>query len=130
MTAPLKTVEADAAAVMPEIGRRARAAARVLALAPAAQKTTALAAMAEAIRRRTADILAANAEDMAEAKRNGTSASFLDRLALDDKRVAAMAAGVEVIRDLADPVGEVTERWTRPNGMSIERVRVPLGVIG
>ena len=58
------------------------------------------------------------------------TAAFLDRLALDDKRVAAMASGVEVIRDLADPVGEVTERWTRPNGMTIERVRVPLGVVG
>ena len=67
---------------------------------------------------------------MAEAKRNGANAAFLDRLALDDKRVAGMAAGVEVVRDLADPVGEVTERWTRPNGMTIERVRVPLGVIG
>ena len=67
---------------------------------------------------------------MAEAKRGGANAAFLDRLALDDKRVAAMAAGVDVIRDLADPVGEVTERWTRPNGMTIERVRVPLGVVG
>ena len=63
-------------------------------------------------------------------RRNGANAAFLDRLALDDKRVAGMATGVEVIRDLADPVGEVTERWTRPNGMTIERVRVPLGVVG
>ncbi len=130
MTAPLKTVEADTAAVMPEIGQRARKAARVLALAPTAQKDKALAAIAETIRERKADILAANAEDMAEAKRGGANAAFLDRLALDDKRVAAMAAGVDVIRELADPVGEVTESWTRPNGMTIERVRVPLGVIG
>jgi glutamate-5-semialdehyde dehydrogenase len=130
MTALLKTVEADTAAVMPEIGRRARAAARVLALAPSAQKDTALGAIAEAIRQRKAAILAANAEDIAEAKRGGANAAFLDRLALDDKRVAAMAAGVDVIRALADPVGEITERWTRPNGMTIERVRVPLGVIG
>ena len=130
MTAPLKTVEADTAAVMPEIGQRARKAARVLALAPTAQKDKALAAIAESIRKRKAAILAANAEDMAEAKRSGANAAFLDRLALDDKRVAAMAAGVEVIRDLADPVGEVTESWTRPNGMTIERVRVPLGVVG
>src|SRR5262245_19471054 len=130
MTAPLKTVEADTAAVIPEIGQRARKAARVLALAPAAQKDKALAAIAEAIRNRKADILAANAEDMAEAKRGGANAAFLDRLALDDKRVAGMADGVDVVRKLADPVGEVTESWTRPNGMAIERVRVPLGVVG
>jgi len=130
MTAPLKTVEADTAAVMPEIGQRARKAARVLALAPSAQKDKALAAIADAIRERKADILAANAEDLAEAKRNGANAAFVDRLALDDKRVAAMADGVDVVRKLADPVGEVTESWTRPNGMTIERVRVPLGVIG
>ncbi len=130
MTAPLKTVEADTAAVMAEIGRRARRTARALALLPTAQKDNALAAIAATIRQRKADILAANAEDMAEAKRSGANAAFLDRLALDDKRVAAMASGVEIIRDLADPVGEVTERWTRPNGMAIERVRVPLGVVG
>ena len=63
-------------------------------------------------------------------KRRGATAAFLDRLALDDKRVAAMADGVDVVRGLADPVGTVTERWTRPNGMTIERVRVPLGVVG
>src|SRR5262249_26654894 len=130
MTALLKTVEADTAAVMPEIGQQARKAARVLALAPAAQKDQALAAIAEAIRSCKAAILAANAEDMAEAKRNGANAAFLDRLGLDDKRVAGMADGVDVVRKLADPVGEVTERWTRPNGMTIERVRVPLGVVG
>jgi glutamate-5-semialdehyde dehydrogenase len=130
MTAPLKTVEADTAAVMPEIGQRARRAARVLALAPTGQKDKALAAIAAKIRAGQAAILAANAEDMAEAKRGGATAAFLDRLALDDKRVAAMAAGVDVIRGLADPVGQVTEHWTRPNGMTIERVRVPLGVIG
>ena len=130
MTAPLKTVEADTAAVMPEIGQRARKAARALALAPTAQKDKALAAIADAIRARKADILAANAEDIAEAKRDGANAAFLDRLALDDKRVSAMANGVGVIRELADPVGEITESWTRPNGMVIERVRVPLGVVG
>jgi glutamate-5-semialdehyde dehydrogenase len=130
MTAPLKTVEADTAAVMPEIGQRARKAARVLALAPTAQKDKALTAIAETIRKRKADILAANAEDTAEAKRGGANAAFLDRLALDDKRVTAVAEGVDVVRKLADPVGEVTESWTRPNGMTIERVRVPLGVVG
>src|SRR5262245_52776046 len=130
MTAPLKTLEADTAAVMPEMGQRARKAARVLALAPTTQKDKALGAIAATIQARKADILAANAEDVAEAKRNGANAAFLDRLGLDDKRVTAMAAGVDVIRGLADPVGEVTEKWTRPNGMVIERVRVPLGVVG
>src|SRR5262249_35735613 len=61
---------------------------------------------------------------------SGASPAFLDRLALDEKRVAAMAEGIEVVRALPDPVGAVTERWTRPNGMVIERVRVPLGVVG
>jgi glutamate-5-semialdehyde dehydrogenase len=130
MTAPLKTIEAVTDVIMPEIGRRARHAARVLALAPTAQKDAALAAIADLIRRRKANILAANAEDIAEAKRAGANAAFLDRLALDDKRVAAMADGVDVIRGLADPVGTVTESWMRPNGMTIERVRVPLGVVG
>ncbi len=132
MTAPLKTIEgtADIAALMREIGRRAKQAARALALAAATQKDRALAAMADAIRLGTHDILAANAEDIAEAETSGATAAFLDRLRLDEKRVAAMAAGVEVVRKLADPVGSVTERWTRPNGMTIERVRVPLGVIG
>ena len=131
MTAPLKTVESmsDTAALMHDLGRGAKAAAHVLALAPAAQKDAALAAMAAAIRARQAAILAANADDIAEAKAAGATAAFLDRLALDDKRVAAMADGLDVVRDLIDPVGTVTERWTRPNGMTIERVRVPLGVV-
>jgi glutamate-5-semialdehyde dehydrogenase len=131
MTAPLKTVEAsNIAALMREAGARAKSAARVLALAPTAQKDSALAAMAEAIRARQAQILAANAEDMAEAKAAGATAAFLDRLALDGRRVATMADALDVVRALADPVGAVTEHWTRPNGMTIERVRVPIGVIG
>jgi glutamate-5-semialdehyde dehydrogenase len=132
MTAPFKTIEGtpDIAALMREIGRHAKHAARVLALAPAAQKDRALAAIADAIRAGESDILAANAEDLADAKAAGATPAFLDRLALDPKRVAAMAAGVEVVRELADPVGTVMERWTRPNGMTIERVRVPLGVVG
>jgi glutamate-5-semialdehyde dehydrogenase len=132
MTAPLKTIEgtADIAGLMQEIGRRAKAAARVLALAPPEQKDAALAAIAAAIRAGQGDILAVNAEDIAEAKAAGATAAFLDRLALDPKRIAAMAQGVEVVRELKDPVGAVTESWTRPNGMTIERVRVPLGVVG
>ena len=85
--------------------------------------------MAQAVRAAKADILAANAEDIADAKSSGATSAFIDRLALDDKRVAAMAEGIEVVRAQPDPVGKVTESWTRPNGMTIERVRVPLGVI-
>jgi glutamate-5-semialdehyde dehydrogenase len=132
MTAPLKSVDAttDLGALMQDIGRRARHAARVLALAPVEQKNEALRAMAAQCRARTSDILAANAQDLADARTAGATAAFLDRLALDAKRLAAMAAGLDVVRELADPVGAVSERWTRPNGMMIERVRVPLGVIG
>src|SRR5713101_3959879 len=131
MAAPLKTVEgSNIAALMHEIGQRAKSATRVLALAPTAQKDRALAAMAAAIRARQAEILAANAKDVAEAKAAGATAAFLDRLALDERRIAAMADGLDVVRALADPVGAVAERWTRPNGMTIERVRVPLGVVG
>jgi glutamate-5-semialdehyde dehydrogenase len=132
MTAPLKTVEApgDIAAVMRDIGRRAKSAARVLALAPPADKARALGAMADAVRAGRATILAANAEDIAEARAGGATPAFVDRLMLDDKRVAAMVDGIEVVAALADPVGTVSESWTRPNGLRIERVRVPLGVVG
>ena len=132
MTAPLKTVEesGDIAATMREIGRRAKAAARVLALASTEQKDRALAGMASAIRASKVEILAANAEDVADAKAAGLTGSFLDRLTLNDQRIATMADDIEVIRALKDPVGEVTSSWTRPNGMTIERVKVPLGVVG
>jgi glutamate-5-semialdehyde dehydrogenase len=132
MTAPLKTIEGsgDIAEVMRAIGTLARAAARALALAPSTQKDAALTAMAKALRAQATNILAANTEDLAEAKAGGANAAFLDRLKLDDAGIAAMAAGIEVVRGLPDPVGAVTEAWTRPNGMRIERVRVPLGVIG
>jgi glutamate-5-semialdehyde dehydrogenase len=130
MTAALKTIEPATQAIMSELGARARSAARVLALAPTSRKDAALDAMAQAVRARTDEILAANATDLADAKASGASAAFLDRLALDPKRVAAIADALEVVRGLADPVGEVMARWTRPNGMAIERVRVPLGVVG
>jgi glutamate-5-semialdehyde dehydrogenase len=132
MTAPLKAIDGtdDLAVLMRDLGKRAKAAARVLAQAPAEQKDRALAAIARAIRADAAAIIAANAEDLAEARTNEISAAFLDRLALDQKRVESMAAAIDTIRDIADPVGQVTERWTRPNGMTIERVRVPLGVVG
>jgi glutamate-5-semialdehyde dehydrogenase len=132
MTAPLKSIEgsSDIAAAMGEIGRRARVAARTLALASAEQKNRALQLMAVAIRAQHSAILAANAEDIAEARASGTTGAFLDRLTLDPARVEAIAEGIDVVRALKDPVGTVTESWNRPNGMRIERVRVPLGVIG
>jgi glutamate-5-semialdehyde dehydrogenase len=131
MSASLKTNEgtSDVAAAMAGIGHRAKAAARVLALASTEQKNRALTAMAQAVRTAKADILKANAEDIADAKSSGATSAFIDRLALDDKRVAAMADGLEMVRAQPDPVGKVTESWTRPNGMTIERVRVPIGVI-
>jgi glutamate-5-semialdehyde dehydrogenase len=132
MSAPLKSIEGtgDIAACMAEIGRQARLAARALALAPAAQKDRALERMAAAVREQKSRILTANGEDIAEARGSGMIGAFLDRLSLDAARVEAIAAAIDAVRALKDPVGIVTESWTRPNGMSIERVRVPLGVIG
>jgi glutamate-5-semialdehyde dehydrogenase len=132
MTAPLKSIEGtgDIPAAMGEIGRNARTAARVLALATSAQKDRALERMAAAMRAQVAPILAANAEDIAEARAAGMSGAFLDRLSLDAGRIEAMAAAIDTVRALKDPVGTITDAWTRPNGMRIERVRVPLGVIG
>jgi glutamate-5-semialdehyde dehydrogenase len=132
MSAPLKSIEGtgDIAAAMGEIGRAARAAARVLALASATQKDEALEAMAAAVRAQSTPILAANAEDIAEARASGMTGAFLDRLTLDGKRIDGIACAIDAVRALKDPVGTITESWTRPNGMTIERVRVPLGVIG
>jgi len=132
MGAPLKTIDTpdDIAAAMRDIGTRAKAASRVLAMASTAHKDRALAAMAAAIRANKAAIMAANAEDIASGKAANLSGAILDRLALNDTRIAAMADGLDVVRGLADPVGRVTETWTRPNGMTIERVKVPLGVVG
>ena len=132
MTATLKAVDAGAAelpALMKSLAAEARAAARVLALAPPEQKDRALDAMAQAIRDSADAILVANAEDVAEAKAGGATDAFVDRLTLTPARVAAMADGIRIVREIPDPVGEVSERWQRPNGMTIERVRVPLGVV-
>ena len=132
MSAPLKTIagQGDIAATLAGIGRDARAAVRTLALASTAQKDRALELMAKAVRVHSARILAANAEDMTEARSGKMADAYLDRLKLDVARVEAIAAGIDAVRALKDPVGAVTESWTRPNGMRIERVRVPLGVIG
>ena len=130
----LRTIEdgrgANTADVMAEIGRSARAAVHGLTLASTETKNRALRAAATIIRARAADILAANARDMAAAKTNGTASAFLDRLALDSARIEAMASGLDAIAALPDPVGRVLARFERPNGLLIERVATPLGVIG
>jgi glutamate-5-semialdehyde dehydrogenase len=120
----------DLTTEMRELGQRARAAAQVLATTPRASKDRALCAGAERLRARASDILAANAKDMTAAQERGLRASLLDRLALDATRIEAMAAGLEAIAQLEDPVGTELARWRRPNGLDIARVRVPLGVIG
>lgn len=120
----------DIAAQMVQLGADAKAAASLLANAKSSAKTKALQAMAGSIRAHEAEILAANAKDMAMAEQAGRPAAFLDRLQLTPERIEAMAAGVEAIAALKDPVGDVTDSWERPNGLRIERVRTPLGVIG
>jgi len=116
--------------VMRTIGRDARAAALALSLASTDQKNHALRAAAARLRARRHKIIAANDRDMREAAAKGLSPALLDRLKLDEKRVDAMARGLDDIAQLADPIGTVLAEWTRPNGMKIQRVRVPLGVIG
>jgi glutamate-5-semialdehyde dehydrogenase len=112
------------------MGAAARAAASELAHASSVDKNAAIEGAAAAIRERSADILAANAEDVSAAESKGISGALLDRLILDDSRVGAMAQGLEEVAALADPVGTVLDEWERPNGLKISRVRVPLGVIG
>ena len=116
--------------LMSGIGRQARAAAQALATAATEQKNRALHAAAAALRGRRVEILAANEADMRQATQGETSGALLDRLRLDPPRIEAMAAGLEDIERLADPIGRRLAQWSRPNGMSIERVCVPLGVIG
>jgi len=118
------------ASLMDDIGDRARAAAAVLARSTAAQRYDALLAAASAIEAQSEQILAANAADMQAANTRGLSGSMLDRLLLNKARVDAMAAGVRQVAELDDTLGDVTDEWLRPNGLVIQRVRVPLGVIG
>jgi glutamate-5-semialdehyde dehydrogenase len=122
--------EADVPALMREIGRRARAAARRVALASAEDKNAALRAMAARIRARADAILTANEQDLVEAKAKGQPGSFIDRLMLNPERLEAIAAAVDSIADLPDPVGRVLARFERPNGLEIDRVATPLGVVG
>lgn len=122
--------QTDITALMNDMGKKARKAAKVLALASTEQKNKALKAMAASIRKAMPEILAANAKDLEAAKKRGTGGAFLDRLMLDESRLEAVAASLEDIAALADPVGDVIASWERPNGLQIARVRTPLGVIG
>ena len=115
---------------MRALGKAARAAAAALAKQPTETKNAALRAAAAAVRAGAADIAAANGADMTRARERGVKPAFLDRLALDDARIEAMARGLDDVAELPDPVGAQLGEWTRPNGLRIARVRVPLGVIG
>ncbi|MEM7044404.1 MAG: glutamate-5-semialdehyde dehydrogenase, partial [Pseudomonadota bacterium] len=130
MSTMATVLQSDLESVMSAIGRNARSAAAVLASAPTSVKDSALRAGAASLRRSAAAILEANAKDMAAARQRQLAGAMLDRLALDDKRVEAMAKGLEAIAEQPDPVGEEMARWQRPNGLDIARVRVPLGVVG
>jgi glutamate-5-semialdehyde dehydrogenase len=130
MSAIADRPEASLEPMMLYMGRRAREAAAALALASTEAKNAALGAMAERIEANAGKILEANAQDVEAARAKGRDAAFIDRLALNEARVASMAKGLRDIAELADPVGEVMARWTRPNGLEISRVRVPIGVIG
>jgi len=113
-----------------DFGRRARAGSQLLAQLPAATKNSALLAMADEIIARTAEILAANEKDLAQARAHGLSNAMIDRLTLNVPRVEAMAAGIRDVAALPDPVGEVIREWTSPNDLRIAKVRVPIGVVG
>ena len=121
--------EASIEPMMLYIGRRAREAAHTLALASTEAKNEALERMAARIELSSGKIIEANRQDLEAAQSKGRDAAFLDRLRLDGLRVAAMARGLREVAALADPVGKVMARWTRPNGLEISRVRVPLGVM-
>lgn len=129
MNAPVSSLDAIEA-MMADIGVRARAAAQAVRDASTDARNTALVAMAAAIRADASAILDANARDMAKADRDGMSAPMKDRLKLDPARVEAIAAGVDAIAAQTEPLGEVMADWTRPNGLNIRRVRIPVGVIG
>ena len=124
------SASANVGELMERLGRNAVAAASALALAGTAAKNAALSAAAGAIRADTLRILEANARDMAAARAANLTGALLDRLALDEKRVESMARGIEDVLALPDPIGTIAADWQRPNGLRIQRVRVPLGVIG
>jgi glutamate-5-semialdehyde dehydrogenase len=119
----------DAPVTIPELGRRAKAASRQVALASTDVKNAALLAAADLLVNASGEILDANARDLERAEAGGATATQLDRLRLDHRKIEGMAAGLRQVAALADPVGEVIEGWTRPNGLRISKVRVPLGVV-
>ena len=129
-TGKLTTESPGVSEMMDELGRRAREAASELALCPGSQRNQALQAAADSIRDSADAILDANQADMAAAEKRGLSAPLLDRLALNPERLESMATGLEAVVELPDPVGRVLAEWDRPNGLHIQRVAVPLGVIG
>lgn len=116
--------------LMAETGRKARAAARPLAIASPEVKIAALLAMADSIEHRKAEILQANERDMTNGAAAGMTPALLDRLKLDETRISGIAESIRVIAELPDPVGQIIAEWDRPNGLHIERIRTPLGVIG
>ncbi len=120
----------DIHALMLDIGKRAKAAAAVLAYAPADRKTAALNAAAEAIWARRGEIIAANAKDLDYGRDKGLSPAMMDRLALDEDRIKGIMDGLQAVAGFKDPVGRVMAEWDRPSGLHIKRVRTPLGVIG
>ena len=120
----------DLAAEILELGRRAKTAARELGRLSSDRKNAGLLAMADALGVHREAILAANAQDVDAARAAGLSSAMLDRLRLDEKRLAAMADGVRAVAALDDPVGETIRAWTRPNSLAINKVRVPIGVVG
>jgi glutamate-5-semialdehyde dehydrogenase len=126
VSADLPTADSPSIA---ELGRRAKAASRVLATTSTAAKDDALRGAADLLVARSAEILAANAVDVARAEADGVSATVVDRLCLTDARIEGMAGGLRQVAGLPDPVGEVLDGWVRPNGLRIQRVRVPLGVV-
>ncbi len=130
MSAVLQTTTNILETQMLEMGKRARVAARSLALASAEVKNKALNAAAAALRASQAELIAANAQDIAEAKANGANAAYIDRLMLDEKRIEGIATSLEDIAKLPDPVGRDLAKWQQPNGLKFERVATPIGVIG
>lgn len=127
---PAQASSVAPAVMIADMGRRARAATGVVGALPSGEKPRALAAAANALRAAAADILAANAQDMTQARDAGLSSALLDRLMLDDARVASMAAGVDAIAALPDPAATPIDETVRPNGLKLSRIRVPIGVIG
>jgi len=124
-----ESIGSPVSAAMIALGERAKAAASVLAQAPGAVRDEALLSAADLLEAATDRVLAANRDDVANAEAAGTSATLIDRLRLDPGRISAMAAGLRKVAALADPVGQVVDGWVRPNGLAVERVRVPLGVV-